>query len=138
VIVAFFLAVLMGGTGRELPYLLMGAAVFGVLGTLAVVGLRHASRIKDDASLAIVLGVFFAFGTVLLGFAARMPGVNASGLSHFIYGKAASLLFSDVLLIGSVALGVLVLCGLLFKEFTLLCFDQGFARAGGWPTALLD
>jgi manganese/zinc/iron transport system permease protein len=105
---------------------------------MAVVAMRHSTRIKDDAALAIVLGVFFAFGTVLLGFASRMPDANAAGLSHFIYGKTASLLYGDVLLIGGVAIAVLVMCALLFKELTLLCFDQGFARAGGWPTALLD
>jgi manganese/zinc/iron transport system permease protein len=138
VLLAFFIAIAWGGTGRELPILLAGAAVCGALGTLAVVAMRHATRIKDDAALAIVLGVFFAFGTVLLGFASRMPDANAAGLSHFIYGKTASLLYSDVLLIGAVAIAVLVVCALLFKEFTLLCFDQGFARAGGWPTALLD
>jgi manganese/zinc/iron transport system permease protein len=138
VVIAFLLAVMMGGSGRELPVLLLGAAVCGVLGTLTVVGMRHATRIKDDAALAIVLGVFFAFGTVLLGIATRIPGANSSGLSNFIYGKAASLLLSDVLLIGSVAVAVLVVCVLFFKELSLLCFDQGFARADGWPTALLD
>jgi manganese/zinc/iron transport system permease protein len=33
---------------------------------------------------------------------------------------------------------VLVVCALLFKEFSLLCFDEEFATALGWPTTLLD
>ena len=33
---------------------------------------------------------------------------------------------------------VLVLCGFLFKEFSLLCFDQAFAGALGWRVWLLD
>ena len=44
----------------------------------------------------------------------------------------------DLILIATVALVALVLVGLLYKEFKLLSFDAGFARAQGWPTLLLD
>ncbi|NIN31178.1 metal ABC transporter permease, partial [Hydrogenophaga sp.] len=27
---------------------------------------------------------------------------------------------------------------LLFKEFSVLCFDEGFAAAQGWPVVVLD
>ena len=37
-----------------------------------------------------------------------------------------------------VTLGVLVLSVLLFKEFRLLCFDEAYASAQGWPVRMLD
>jgi manganese/zinc/iron transport system permease protein len=48
------------------------------------------------------------------------------------------MLFSDALLIAVVAL-LAAVCGLLlFKEFTLLCFDADYAASQGWPVTRLD
>jgi len=43
-----------------------------------------------------------------------------------------------VWLLAVACLIVLSLCTLLHKEFALLCFDQEYAHAGGWPVASLD
>jgi manganese/zinc/iron transport system permease protein len=41
-------------------------------------------------------------------------------------------------LLVAVALGVLAVVALLFKEFRLVAFDADFARSQGWPTLALD
>ena len=134
----FILITLMGGDGKNLIWLIIGAAVFSVLGTVSVIFIQNYSRIKDDAALGIVLSVFFGFGIALLGLATRMEGGNAAGLSSFIYGKTASMLFFDAILIAATALGAAIFSMLLFKEFSLLCFDYNYASTQGWPVVRLD
>src|SRR5512139_1027854 len=60
-------------TGVKDAYvLLLGAAVAGWLGTLAVMAITRNTRIKPDAALGIVLSVFFGFGLLLLTFVQRL------------------------------------------------------------------
>ena len=63
---------------------------------------------------------------------------SAAGLESFIYGKTASMLTSDAMLIAVVAVLSISVVAVLFKEFCLLCFDQDFAASQGWPVGKLD
>ena len=134
----FLVMVLLGGDGKWLPGLLLGATSTGVLGVLMVVAIRNTTRLKNDAAMGIVLGVFFGFGAALMRMVSDLPGADAAGLDSFIYGTAASMVSSDFLLILLVTGGVCLASLLLLKEFTLVCFDEGFAASQGWPTLLLD
>lgn len=137
--VAFLLAErLAPGSGRSTGVLLFGAFISGLLGMAMTLAIRNWTRIKDDAALAIVLGLFFGIGMALFTVVQRTKTGNAAGLSHFIFGKAASLIAADVWLIGAVSAIVALLCGGLFKELSLLCFDEEFAAARGYRTAILD
>jgi manganese/zinc/iron transport system permease protein len=135
---AFMLMAALWGDGKHLAGLIVGAAVFSVLGTGSVILIQRHSRLKDDAALGIVLSVYFGLGIALMGLATRMETGNAAGLSSFIYGKTASMVFSDALLIGAAALICILFCLLFFKEFTLVCFDAAYAAAQGWPVGRLD
>lgn len=126
------------GSGRSTNVLLLGAFVSGLLGMAMTLAIRRWTRIKDDAALAIVLGLFFGVGMALFTVVQKTKTGNAAGLSHFIFGKAASLVAADVWLIGAVSVAVTLLCGCLFKEFSLLCFDEEFAAARGYRTVVLD
>lgn len=135
---AFIAAQLLTGDGKRLPWLLAGAAATGTLGMLAVVGIARATRLKDDAALGIVLSVFFGAGIALMKIATDVPGGNAAGLQSFVYGKTASMLLRDAGLIAASALAVAVASALLFKEFSIVCFDADYASAQGWPVRGLD
>ena len=135
---AFIIVTLLTGNGKQLIALIIGAAVFAVFGTISVMLIQRFSRLKDDAALGIVLSVYFGLGIALIGMATRMDAGNAAGLSSFIYGKTASMLFSDALLIAITALVAAIACLLFFKEFSLLCFDADYGRTQGWPVTRLD
>ncbi len=136
--IAFIVMVLLGGDGKSLPLLLAGATATGVLGCLTVLFIRNRTRIKDDAAMGIVLSVFFGAGVAVLGFIQTMPEGSAAGLESFIYGKTASMVKSDFQLLVIVTGAVLLISVLLFKEFRLLCFDEAYASAQGWPIKFLD
>ena len=124
--------------GKYLPFLLLGALVSGLLGMGCVHVIKRYSHIKEDAALGIVLSVFFGLGVALLGIIQQMNVGSAAGLETFIYGKTASMLAADAWLMAVSAMVVIVLTLLLFKEFRLICFDQEFAQAQGWPAHGLD
>ncbi len=136
--VAFIIMANLGGDGKFLPVLLLAAVVTAVAGIGCVLAIRNLTRLKEDAALGIVLSVFFGIGIALLGVIQKMPRGNAAGLESFIYGKTASMLLMDVVLIGVIGLAAVVVCLLLLKEFSLICFDQSFAGAQGWPVLVLD
>lgn len=126
------------GSGKSLPALMTGALLAGLLGALCVMLIERYSRIRADAALAIVLSLFYGLGTALLTVIQRFPTASAAGLQTYLNGKTASLLAEDVQIFSwaSIALILLTLC--LFKEFTLLCFDDVYAGASGWPVFWLD
>ena len=137
---AFLVMVALGasGGGKSLPVLLLGGAATGLFGLVCVWAITSFTRIKDDAALGIVLSVFFGAGIALMGLVQDTSGGSAAGLSRFIYGKTASMVTSDLQLIGISALIIAIACALLFKEFALLCFDEEFAGAQGWSVRGLD
>ena len=135
---AFIVMTLLTGDGKQLLALIVGAAIFAVFGTASVLVIQRFSRLKDDAALGIVLSVYFGLGIALMGMATRMDAGNAAGLSSFIYGKTASMLFSDALLIAITALVAAIACLAFFKEFSLICFDADFGQTQGWPVTRID
>ncbi len=136
--ILFIVMVVAGGSGKALPGLLLGATLSGLAGVILVLLIRNTSRIKDDAAMGIVLSVFFGLGVAVLGLVQSMPDASAAGLETFIYGKAASMVAQDFALISAAALLALVCSVVLLKEFTLLCFDEGYAHTLGWPVHTLD
>lgn len=136
--VAFLVSVAAGGTGRSLPVLLLGALLAGLAGMGSVLAITRWTRLSQDAALGIVLSVFFGLGTALLGIIQKMQGAAAAGLNSFIFGKTASMIRQDALLMGAAALVIILAAALLFKEFRLVTFDAQFAAGDGWPVQRLD
>src|SRR5690625_1373718 len=135
---AFVIMALAGYSGKNLVGLLIGASITGGIGVAIVTLIRNTSRIKDDTAMGLILGVFFGGGVALLAMVQDLPGASAAGLENFIYGKTASMVTQDFLLLSGVAVLVLIGSILLLKEFTLLCFDEGYAKSLGWPVNGLD
>ena len=131
------LAFLLTGSKASLV-LVLGAALAGWVGTLAVMRIVGTTRIKEDSALGIVLSVFFGFGLVLLTYIQKQPDASQAGLDRFLFGQAATLLHRDVVMIaslGAVAVGVALL---FWKEFKLLSFDPDYGASLGFPMRAID
>lgn len=136
--ITFAVLVSLGHEGKSLPLLLVGATLSGVAGIAAMLLIRNTTRLRDDVAMGFVLSVFFGIGVAALRMVQDLPGASAAGLESFIYGKTAAMVESDFLLIALVAGAASLFCLLFLKEFLLLCFDDGYAAAQGWPTLFLD
>jgi manganese/zinc/iron transport system permease protein len=135
--IAFMVGTSLGLPAKSLPLLLAGATVTGLAGVAAILLIRHFTRLKEDTALGAVLSVFFGAGIALLGMV-QQTGGHAAGLESFIYGKTASMGISDAMLIAVAGFVCVIVCAALYRELKLLCFDQDFARAEGYPVTLLD
>lgn len=134
---AFLIATLLGGEGKSLVVLHLGATISGLLGMATILAIRHLTRLKEDTALGIVLSVFFGGGIALLAIT-QQTGGNSSGLESFILGKTASMGARDAYLILTAAALSVGVSLLLFKELKLLCFDEEFAGSRGVPVIWLD
>ncbi len=118
--------------------LVLGAAIAGWLGMLLVLSVVRYTRIKEDSALGLILSVFFGFGLLLLTFVQRWPDATQAGLDKFLFGQAAALLQSDVLLMGLLGGLALLIMGIFWKEFKLFSFDREFGATLGFPVRALD
>ncbi|MBZ5751593.1 metal ABC transporter permease [Metabacillus rhizolycopersici] len=123
---------------KSLIWFLIGAAIAGLVSSFFIQMIINHSRIKEDSALGIIISVFFGFGIVLLTYIQHNGAGNQSGLDDFIFGQAASMVAADVRLISIIALILLVITVIFYKEFKLLTFDPQFAKGIGLPAKFLN
>ena len=131
------LAFLIMGVKEQLP-IFIGAALSAVLAVFLINLVTSNSRIKTDSAMGMALSVFFGLGLVLLTYAQKMPDANQAGLDKFLFGQAEALVEKDVLVIGLTGVFALLVVGVFWKEFKLLCFDPDFGGTMGFSMKSLD
>jgi manganese/zinc/iron transport system permease protein len=109
------------------------ALVAGLTGALLVDAVQRSTRLKQDASLGIVLSVFFALGIAL--YTMRQEG--AAGVQAFFYGQAAAIDRSDLLMMTVISLAVAVLVVLFRRPLLVSSFDAAYAHNLGYRVAWL-
>lgn len=125
-------------TGTKTPLVLMlGAAVAGWLGMLAILQIVRRTKIDSGSALGIVLTVFFGLGVVLLTVIQKSNDANQAGLDKFLFGQAAALVQEQVVTMSVLGAMALMVVWVLFKEFKLLSFDPEFAGTLGMKTHFL-
>lgn len=131
------LAVLISGI-RSLELMLFAALGTGLLGLVMMRWLRARGRVSLDAVQAITLASGFGLGVVLSRVVQSVsPTAARSGLDGFLYGKAASLLLSDVVVMASVAVIILALLAFSWPGLKAVTFDLEGAAARGMPARTL-
>ena len=136
--IAFILTVSLGGDGRSLIGLMLGAALSAGLGLACVSWLARRTRLGEDAAIGAVLSVFFGFGIVLLTIIQSMQNGQQAGLEGFLLGSTAGMLRSEAWLLAGAAGLVLASVLLLRRPLTLAAFDPEYAEARGMNIAWID
>lgn len=124
--------------GRALGVLLIGAGIASWIGVQFIQAITRTTRIKQDTAMGITLAAWFALGIALLAYIQTRPDASQAGLDSFIFGQAAAIVESDVLLISVVGAVAFIVLALFWKEFKLLTFDYEFASANGFRVGLLN
>lgn len=135
---AFLVMGVWQGDGRVLPALLTGAAASAALGLWLVQRIGERTRLGEDAAIGAVLSTFFAFGVVLITVIQTLSVRGQSGLTGYLVGATAGMLYSEALLIAACAVGLLLALLVWRRDLLLLCFDADFARTQGFDTGRLD
>lgn len=123
---------------RNFAAMLLGALSTGLFGSFCISWLQKNTRIKGDAAIGIVLSVLFGLGVVISRIVQDDPSGNQAGLDSFLLGKTSGMVSQDLLLVTTVALVLLVMVLLFYKEFKLISFDPQFASVLGLPVLPMD
>ena len=112
--------------------LLIGAIGAGLIGTLFITTIIRKSILKEDTALGIILSVFFGFGTLLLTMIQKIPTARQSGLDSYLFGNAASMLLSDIIIMAILSLIITLITLLFWKEFKCIIFDLAHFQTQGF------
>ena len=120
---------------KNIEVLLFGALLSGLLSMYLITTITSHSKLKFDASLALVLSVLFGIGIVFLTYIQKNSGSHQAGLEKFIFGQASSLLKRDVRIMMITGIVLFSMMIVFWKEFKLVTFDPVFAQTIGIPSA---
>ncbi len=140
IVIAFFIVKDVGS-----PFLIVGAATFGVITVFAVELLSGTGLVKNDDAVGIVFPMFFALAVVLITKFARNVHLDTDVV---LMGEVIIAPLNRVEFIGMslpkalVQMGILLLINLLFviiffKELKITTFDRGFAKLAGFSSVAL-
>ncbi len=121
-----------GGVG--LGYLLGfpplgGAAVFAVAAALVTENLTRRKILRNDSIIAIMWSLGMALGII---FVYLSPGY-APNLMSFLFGSIITVSRTDLWLMLSLALAVILFFALFYRPILYVAFDEQFARTRGIP-----
>lgn len=140
IVIAFFIVKDVGS-----PFLIVGAATFGVITVFAVEFLSGTGLVKNDDAVGIVFPMFFALAVVLITKFARNVHLDTDVvlMGEVIIAPLNRIEFMGIDLPKAfVQMGILLVINLLFviiffKELKVTTFDRGFATLAGFSSAAL-
>ena len=117
------------------PAMLIGSLIAGFV-TVAMIGfVSKLSRIKEDTAIGIMYTGIFAVGGLLASLYSRYIHID---LLHFITGNVLAVETIDLWMMAGVAVIVLSVVILLFRQLQITSFDPVMAASIGIPVLLID
>jgi len=113
--------------------LLAGALVAGLLVAFGISFVSRAGTIKEDTAIGIFFAAALALGVVLIS----TMNTYAVDLTHILFGNVLGVTRTDLWISGGLALAVLVVIGLLYKQLLVVSFDPILGRTLGLNTYVL-
>lgn len=140
IVIAFFIVKDVGS-----PFLIAGAALFGVITVFVVEFLSGTGLVKNDDAVGIVFPMFFALAVVLITKFARNVHLDTDVvlMGEVIIAPLNRIEFMGIDLPKAfVQMGILLVVNLLFviiffKELKITTFDRGFAKLAGFSSVAL-
>ena len=106
----------------------IGAFISGTFSTFVIAWIQSQSRIKVDVAMALVFSGFLALGITLITVLK-----SKLDLHQFLFGDILGVTTDDVIRTLAIALVILLLVKLFYKELLFYTFDQLGAQAMGLP-----
>jgi len=119
---------------KSYTLLLLGAGITGLTAAVCVHYIIKYTSLKKDAALGIVLSTFFGIGIIFLTIIQKLPNAHQAGIDKFLFGQAATLLNSDIMILSIISCVVITTIFILWKELKIISFDPAYAQAIGLQT----
>ncbi|WP_353260171.1 metal ABC transporter permease [Prochlorothrix hollandica] len=113
----------------------VGAFLAGILSTVLITWIHTRSPIKEDAAMGIVFSAFFALGITLI---TVIQKENKIDLNHFLFGNILGVTPGDVRDTAIIAVVIITVVVLIYKELLFYTFDPLGAQASGLPVNVLS
>jgi manganese/iron transport system permease protein len=125
--------------GVVIAYLLkgpfyLGAAIAAVGTALAIGWVTRHGRLRSDTTIGVLFAGMFALGVFLFS---RIPNY-VGDLFGFLFGEILGIGDTDLIALSALALVVLAVVAVFWKELLYSTFDPLGAAAAGLPVARLD
>lgn len=119
-------------------FALIGAFFTSLLGLWAIHFLEKRMRVPSDAALCFVLSTFFGIGlTITSEVQFSFTSLYKQSLTY-LYGQAATMTDIHIVIYGVLALVVIVMILLLYKELQIMTFDRQYAKSLGIRVQSID
>lgn len=112
--------------------ILIGAFCSGFLGACLIAWIRSQTRIKVDSAMAVIFSSFFALGIILISVLK-----NKIDLDSLLFGDILGVTFSDIQRTLIIAIFILFVIRLFYKELLFYTFDKTGAQAIGLPVNII-
>jgi len=110
-------------------YPVLSATVVTVLAALGIEELR----VRRPAFADMMLAIFFYSGIACAVLFSSMAKTNAVSLFGYLFGSIVTVSVQDVWTVVGLAVVVLLILGVIFKELVFVTFDEEVARISGVP-----
>lgn len=109
----------------------MGTAVIASLG---IERLRISKKVYGESALALFLSGSLALAVVILSLG---HGFNAN-LFNYLFGSIVTVTTSNIYIISILAVTVILILGIFYKQLVYISFDEEAAQVSGVPTRLVN
>ncbi len=142
IVLAFFLTKSLAS-----PWLILGAALVGVLTVVLTEIVIQTKKLKEDAAIGLIFPLLFSIGVILLNLYAGDIHLDAGCV---LFGEIAFAPFNRLMInnldlgpqgfwvIGSVLIWNLIFISLFYKELKIATFDAGLAASLGFSPVLIN
>lgn len=126
-------------TGMAAAFLLganvfLGALIWAVPASLTISLISRRANVRMDAVIGVLFAGGFAVGIIIINTSAEYSG----DLLGVLFGNVLGASWTDVLAVGLLAGGVLLVVRLLYKELVFTTYDSAVAEASGLPVRFLE
>ena len=112
----------------------LGALIWAVPASLGITLVSRRTGVRLDAVIGVLFAGGFALGIILINVSENYAG----DLLSILFGNVLGASWNDVLAVGLLAGGVLVVVRLLYKELVFTTYDASVAEASGLPVRFLE
>jgi manganese/iron transport system permease protein len=114
--------------------LYVGGLIFATITALGIGAVSRRSNVSFDTTIGVLFTASFALGVLLMS----RVRTYAIDLQDFLFGNVLGVDRLDIIFVASLAIAVLALIAIFYKELLFSSFDPVSAQASGLPTSALD
>ncbi|MCE1198516.1 MAG: metal ABC transporter permease [Marinilabiliales bacterium] len=113
---------------------ILGAVLFGIFSALGIEFFSKKADLREDSAIAILWALGMALGII---FIFLTPGY-APNLMSYLFGNILTVSLTDLVLLGSLTIGIALFFILFYRMILFIAFDEEFALTNNSPVKLFN